>query len=227
MIINGIEDLASRADLLDRCITIELPAIPDDCRKTEKEIKARFESLRPQLLGALLMAVSAALANESTVQLDKLPRMADLAEWIIAGEKGLNIPAGEFIRAFRGNIAGANEAALEASPIFEPLKEFLDTTDGATWRGTLSELLRELNIRAGIKNEQGIDLRKPPPGWPINARALRGKLTRIMPNLRRAGIEVSKSVKSTAGRRILTISTVPVKLPLISPDDSTTKGGVL
>ena len=38
IIINGIEDLAGRADLLDRCITIQLPAIPDDERKNEADL---------------------------------------------------------------------------------------------------------------------------------------------------------------------------------------------
>ncbi len=113
IIINGIEDLAGRADLLDRSITIQLPTIPDVRRKNEKDIQANFEHLQPKLLGALLEAVSSALAKEPIVKLENPPRMADFAQWAVAGEKTLAIPPGGFMKAYRENIGGANEAALE------------------------------------------------------------------------------------------------------------------
>ncbi len=204
IIINGIEDLAGRADLLDRSITIQLPAIPDERRKNEKDIQAEFQRLQPKLLGALLTAVSSGLANEPGVKLQNPPRMADFARWAVAGESAMGIPPGKFIKAYRENIRGGNEAVLESSPIFEPLVKLLETAEDGRWQGTAGELLKQLAVKAAITGDDGSDLRKPPTGWPANARALRGKLTRIAPNLRRAGIEANWERTNKA--RLITLS---------------------
>ena len=204
IIINGIEDLAGRADLLDRSITIQLPAIPDDRRKNEKDIHAEFQRLHSKLVGALLTAVSSGLANEPGVKLENPPRMADFARWAVAGESAMGIPPGKLIKAYRENIGGGNEAVLESSPIFEPLVKLLETAEEGTWRGTAGELLNQLAVKAAIKGGDGSDLRKPPTGWPASARALRGKLARIAPNLRRAGIEASWERTNKA--RLITLS---------------------
>ncbi len=60
-VINGIEELATRGDLLDRSILLYLPAIPEKKRKNERDFWTAFEQARPQLLGALLDVVSMAL----------------------------------------------------------------------------------------------------------------------------------------------------------------------
>src|SRR5262249_41025728 len=59
-VVNGINDIVKRPDLLDRSILVTLPAIPDAARKTDAEIEAAFELARPRLLGALLDALSTA-----------------------------------------------------------------------------------------------------------------------------------------------------------------------
>ena len=88
-ILNGIEDLATRDDLRDRGILFELPVIVPEQRITENEHKKRLQAAHPSLLGALLHAVSAGLREESRIELDELPRMADFAIWTTAAETGL------------------------------------------------------------------------------------------------------------------------------------------
>src|SRR5439155_25729840 len=61
VMVNGIVELATRADLLDRSLVVELPAIPDEKRRREDEFWPAFEAARPRLLGALLDALSGAL----------------------------------------------------------------------------------------------------------------------------------------------------------------------
>jgi hypothetical protein len=58
VILNGIDDLTTRGDLLDRAIILELPRIAEDKRLTEEEFYRRFHETRPRILGALLDAVS-------------------------------------------------------------------------------------------------------------------------------------------------------------------------
>src|SRR3546814_19602706 len=47
VILNGIPDLGGRADLGDRALTVHLPPIPDDQRRTEREYWTTFNQHRP------------------------------------------------------------------------------------------------------------------------------------------------------------------------------------
>jgi hypothetical protein len=53
-ILNGIEDLATRGDLLERSLILYLPSISDTARRTERELWEQFEAAWPRILGALL-----------------------------------------------------------------------------------------------------------------------------------------------------------------------------
>ena len=75
--LNGIEELATRGDLLDRCIVLDLPRIEDTARMDEHRFDSEFAAARGKLFGALLDAVSAVIRNHDSVVLDEMPRMAD------------------------------------------------------------------------------------------------------------------------------------------------------
>ena len=84
MLLNGINDLGARSDLSDRALTITLPAISEEVRRTEAEFWADFEAARAGILGALYDAVSCALRRQGEVELPRKLRMADFAVWIEA-----------------------------------------------------------------------------------------------------------------------------------------------
>jgi hypothetical protein len=90
---NGIEELATRADLTDRTITVFLPSLKDSERKDEKTLYAEYEEALPRILGAIFDIISVALRNLPTSHLEKLPRMADVAKFVTAAEAGLGGPA--------------------------------------------------------------------------------------------------------------------------------------
>src|SRR5262249_2335005 len=117
VIINGIPNLTDRSDLADRSVTIHLSPIPDAERRPEDELLADFENARPRILGALLDAVSRALANIGAVNLERAPRMADFAKWITAAEPGLGWEPGVFLAAYAGNRRDVVEAAFEADAV--------------------------------------------------------------------------------------------------------------
>lgn len=189
IILNGIEEITTRSDLLDRSVIIHLPAIPPERRKTEAEVWREFENVRPFVLGSLLDSVSAALRTIDEVQLKQKPRMADFALWAVAAEESLGLESGAFISAFMGNRECANELALEASPIASALIEFMQ--DRGSWNGKSSSLLEDLNQRAS-------DELKKQQGWPKRANSLSGSIKRIAPNLRAVGIE-SKMGRTKTG----------------------------
>ncbi len=181
VILTGIEELATRSDLLDRAVLLTLPTIPEDRRRTETQFWAAFDTAAPAILGALLTAVSEAMRRLPAVKLSRLPRMADFALWATAGERALGLADGAFIAAYTGNRQGANELAIEASPVAGPLLALMESTP--EWTGTASDLLAALDAKAD-------DRTRRLHGWPKGARALTGIIKRLAPNLRRMGIEV-------------------------------------
>jgi len=93
ILLNGIEDVISRADLADRAIFLTLTPIAEKQRRSEAELWREFEVARPRILGALLDAAAQGLRERPRMRLDRLPRMADFAIWATACETALWPPA--------------------------------------------------------------------------------------------------------------------------------------
>jgi hypothetical protein len=178
-ILTGIEELATRGDLLDRAVIVYLPRIPDEKRRTEESFNKEFSEARPRIIGALLGAVSCALRRFDGVKLDRLPRMADFAKWVTAAEPALGWKPGTFMRAYNRNRDDANELALESSPVAQAIQAMQDDFDG-----TATDLLMTLD---GMVDERTRALRT----WPRSPHVLSGRLRRIAPNLATTGIEVA------------------------------------
>ena len=196
IVINGIGVLGTRSDLLDRTIELELPRIPDDRRQDEAQFWASFAREEPGILGALLDAVSGALARVDTVKIDRPPRMADFARWVVAAEATLGWPSGSFMEAYTGNRDAIHELALDASAIVPPIRSLLRSGD---FEGTATELLDRLVSLAPESTAR----RK---GWPGNGTSLSRELARIAPNLRSIGIEVDWR-RESGKRRLISLST--------------------
>src|SRR5262249_38717561 len=112
-LLNGIEDVIGRSDLADRAIFLTLGPIGEKQRRSETELWREFELVRPRILGALLDAAAHGLRAGGSVQLARLPRMADFALWATACETAL-WPAGTFARAYTANRRAAIETIIEA-----------------------------------------------------------------------------------------------------------------
>ena len=79
VILNGIEDVATRPDLAERVLQIELETIPDQKRISEKELWRKFQEQRAVIFSGILEALVRALRELPNLTLDSLPRMADAA----------------------------------------------------------------------------------------------------------------------------------------------------
>jgi hypothetical protein len=181
VILNGIEEVATRGDLLDRSIILYVPAIPPEKRQPEATFWAAFHQAQPLMLGALLNAAAAALRTLPSTKISRLPRMADFALWAAAAEGSLGWEPGSALAAYTGNQAAASELALDASVAAAAVLELIEGC--AKWSGTASDLLRELNKRS----DEGTRRRR---AWPQTPRAISNLLRRLAPNLRVVGIEV-------------------------------------
>lgn len=186
VILNGIGDVTARSDLLDRSIIVTLPRIPDDKRRTEAELWAAFERERPQILGALLNAVSCALGKMDTVNLTTVPRMADFAKWAVAAAPALGMNPMDFLNAYTGNRQNIHELELESSQVAAEIVALTgEIPNHEEWAGTATELLEKLNAKVGDTVQRRMD-------WPKNGRLLSSTLMRLAPNLRAVGVEVER-----------------------------------
>jgi len=196
IILNGISELATRGDLLDRSICVTLPTIGVGQRKTESEFWGAFELAKPLILGGLLNAVSTALRNVGSTRLHSLPRMADFAAWVVAAESALPFEAGAFMRAYNTNLNSSNVTVIEASATGPAIVQLVRTQ--RQWQGTALELLTTLS---GNNYTDEKDRRRR--DWPDNPRAMANAVRRLAPTLRASGIDVEFDRESKSGRRLI------------------------
>ena len=199
VILNGIDDIALSPDLADRAIIVNLPAIPEERRQTERQLWKAFERERSLILGALLDAVSAALRNEENVTLDRHPRIADFAEWVCSATEALPFTADAFLKAYSQNQCDSASISREASPVASAVESLLKSREGRQWRGTATELLSELDRGASEKVRRSRE-------WPKAANWLSNQLRKVRPVLRACGVEVSEDREGNERRRTITIS---------------------
>src|SRR6185295_19516384 len=98
-ILTAIGDVAVKGDLLDRMIILRLPRLSNN-RVAEDELWSEFSVYQPFILGALLDAVSMAIKNIDKVRLPRLPRLADFAKWVTAGESAFGWEPGTCVESF-------------------------------------------------------------------------------------------------------------------------------
>ncbi|MFN0132731.1 MAG: hypothetical protein ACKVW3_09420 [Phycisphaerales bacterium] len=204
VIVNGIDDVTTRPDALDRSLSLLLPVMDASKRRDEEELWSDFYERRPRILGALLTAVSTALRNLPTTKLTGMPRMADFAKWIVAAEPALPWAPGEFMAAYTGNRNESNEQAVENALIGPPIVALMRAE--RVWAGTAGELLAALEKYVAERARK--DKR-----WPTNPKAMASALRRLAPNLRALGIAVSLPERGTGHtkRRIITLEYAPAQ----------------
>ena len=203
VVLNGIEDIVNRPDLADRAIFLTLEPIPEEGRRAEKELWAAFDKACPQILGALLDAVSHGLRQLPDTKLEKLPRMADFAVWATACETAL-WSAGTFGAAYAGNLDEAVDNVIEADPVGSAVRSLMASR--AEWKGTASDLLDDLGREVGETVSRA-------KNWPATPGALGNRLRRVATFLRKVGIDISFFKKGHARTRTIRISRIPENPP--------------
>lgn len=197
IILTGIEGLARGDDLANRAILLDLADIPDERRIPEEDWQADLEEARPRILGALCDAISGGLALREKARQDarnagtKLPRPADFSLFVLAAEDSGALPwgPGRFLAAMTANRKDASELGVERDFLASTIYAWLETKGkAASWEGTAQALLDELHAFLA-DDERG---RKKLPGA---ANSLGGKLRRIAPMLRSAGVLYEPSAK--------------------------------
>jgi hypothetical protein len=178
IMMEGIANFVTRADLLDRSVILALEPLVS--RKTERELQADFERQRPGIFGALLDLLVTGVRQLPETQLQNPPRMADFATWAVASG----------LEGFEAAYAANRQAAVDVILAHDVLTQAIQALVRHQWQGTCSELLDALGP-VGVKNPK----------------ALSDELRRLAPMLRSVGIEVTHE-KRTATRREVRIARI-------------------
>jgi hypothetical protein len=174
-------------DLAERLLLIELQPMPEDARRTDAELTAAYYAAQPSILASLLDLTSAVLRRLPEVRPESMPRMADFA---------CVLQAVDDVRGW--NTVGAYAAAadtiaadvLEGDPFGKAVAAMVREQPGQTWTGTAGQLLELVTPEKTV-----------PKNWPKDATRASGRLKRVAPLLRQAGISFDDSGREPQGNR--------------------------
>jgi hypothetical protein len=202
ILLNGIDEIATRSDLLDRSIVIYLRTI--EARKPKQDFWNEFQTDKPKIVGALLDAFCDAIGNIDNVELEDYPRMADFTKLVTAGERALGLNAGEFVDIYNKNRNDANNLALEYSLIAPIIVDLV--ADKLEWVGIAKNIKDILDIKSD-------PLAQRSPFYPKSSLKVANDLRRIAPNLRLSGINVEFEVdegkrEAGTGNRLIRITRI-------------------
>ena len=182
VVLNGIAVVATRPDLIDRVIHVDLPTIPAEARRDDADTHAGWERDQPKVFAGLLDLFSAALTILPTVTLTHKQRMADFERLGEAVARALGFDPGEFQRQYAELVRAGIDRALESNAVAQALDKYIaDRVLPLHWQGTAGQLYDLLNTHS-IPDRSS---------WPRSPKGLSDQLRRIAPAYRAKGIEIS------------------------------------
>jgi len=194
VIFNGIGEVATRGDLLDRLIMIHM--VRPETYRSEEELWQTFLRLRPAILGGLLNVVSSAMRELGSITAVPNVRLADFARFVEAASPALGWSPGQFTEDMRAMREEAIDNEIEASPIAIALLDECQSTLQLPYGSTVTELFNDLTAK--------FIRQRLPEGWPGNARAMSEELRRLTPALRARNLDVR--IGKSNGRRYIRLN---------------------
>jgi hypothetical protein len=193
VMVNGISACATRPDLIERTVHIELPPISADSRREQAELDAEWKRDYPAILGGLLDLAASTLTKLPVVHLTKRLRMADFQRLGEAMMQAMGRPAGTFTFLYMANLRDGVERALQTSSVAMALDQYLlGKPNGWSWQGTFGEL-HGLLLGACLHDRRN---------FPTSPKGLSEQIRRISPALRQKGMEVKVTERKRNGRQV-------------------------
>ena len=205
--LNGINVALNEPDALDRSISIELKEIDDEYRKKEEDLWAEFERIKPQVFGYILDIIVKTMRIKDALKLEKLPRMADFAEWGEAISQAMGYPPMSFMKVYAENRNELNIVAVNESLVGSLFLKYIHEIESQYGLVTriqfeTQELYRNLVDFAG-NNDISIGGRY----FPKDAGNLVKKLKTVAPNLKAGyGIIIEVGRNTATNTSVITVS---------------------
>lgn len=188
-ILNGINGVANRPDLLERSISVKLLSFTKGRRKSEKEILPSLRKLHPYLLSDLLDIMSCALRNFDEVIPPSQFRMLDAAQWILAAEPATGLPEGFLLDALEGSQTDVIVESMSNNSLAMALAKYIEK---GAFEGTIGELYNRLEEYRS----------KYDRSFPPTSAHLSRTLERLRPALLKAGVVVEFGEKTRKGKMV-------------------------
>lgn len=200
--ITTIDAGAIRGDLADRLALVELDKIDKSSRRSESEIRDRFEEIRPRLLGAFCGLLSKTRAALPGVKLDELPRMADFARVLSAVD---SVRGTRSLATYLGQGERLADDVVEGDSVGTAIRGYM--AGRSRWSGTMKELL------------EAITPDDPPRDFPKSPRKLASRVKRLAPALEAVGIFVHAPGKTDKTRTWGVLTAQTAQTPETRTDD--------
>jgi len=197
LVLNGISDFISTPDLAQRCLKLELNAMPDTARKSEKALVNSFQDDLPSIFAGCLKLSADVLKVLPDVTPTHSARMLDFMAWIAAIEQVMDLPDSQLQQAYHDIINESQYDAVMGDPLALAVYQLVTKDQRDSWESTPAALLEHLNTSMNIDKE----FRSK--SWPANAIALSKRLRTVKAALLSQHIEV---VFSRGKERRITIT---------------------
>jgi len=195
-LMNGIDEIAKRGDLVSR--SVKLPLRKIKTRKTEKKVWADFVTDTPSIFGALLDGLAWSIQAMPHTQVDDLTRMADFCRLSTAASAAYGWFDGEFMKVYKSNIKNTHVDSLESSTFASGIVKMFDKED--EFHGRPIELLERLEERYYVSDKVIRSAR-----WVTTAKGVVEQLDRLQESLEVVGIYYEKS-KDRTNKTFVTMS---------------------
>ncbi len=182
IMMNGISMLATRPDLADRTVALELPRVKGYI--TEAQLQEDWEKDLPLILGAIYSLLAKTLVELPAVVIDKPPRMADFARLGQAMLNALDVDE-SFTDLYMRNRDRVVLRAIEASPVAQSIITLIEKD--IYYKGTRGGLMDRLTHHQPKYFDRS--------SYPKSVRGLMDALRRLAPALRVRDIEVIEDKK--------------------------------
>lgn len=209
LVLNGIDDMSSRTDLLSRSILLELTPFIET--KSSNKLYADFEEDHPSILKGILEMIASALIEMPNIEMENPPRMFDYAQFGVASEKYLKLESGSFLKAYKFNIAYCMEKIGTSSELISTIVNQLQYIEDGILFKSASDLLSMLNENS--KNSKLL------PQSPIG---LGKSLRRLESVFKKLGIEITfKKMNDRLRTRMIEIKDVEANSSYLSTGSRT------
>jgi hypothetical protein len=184
-------------DLAERLLLIELQPMADEKRRTDAELTAAYLAAQPSILASLLDLTAEVLKRLPEVRPESMPRMADFACVLQAVDE---VRGWETLAAYAAAADTIAADVLEGDPFGKAVAVMVREQPEHSWTGTAGQLLELVTPDKGL-----------PKSWPKDATRAGGRLKRVAPLLRQAGISFDDSEREPQGNRsrLYTLTVIP------------------
>jgi len=186
--VNGITQLISKPDLMDRALVIELERITSTKCRGETELWEAFQKAKPEILGGIFDILSKAMALYPTIKLQQHPRMADFTAWGNVIAEAYRGAGEDFLRDYAINRGVQNEEILQNNTLAQAVIRKMNQSP--IWETTIGEAFLEMkNLFYPDEGSRRTPIPRDDTTFPKTSKSLRRFLARIRTTLQDNGIE--------------------------------------